>query len=110
MARQARLADGWQKDEPGRKMESAEEIVRGTPKAFGEGMGTTDSFRLIPLRIIQEGKKMDWERVRLARRVWRPAKHIFERKCGARHPAQRSGRSRSPNIPKLPFGATQRAH
>jgi hypothetical protein len=30
----------------------AEEIVRGTPKAFGEGMGTTDSFRLIPLPII----------------------------------------------------------
>jgi hypothetical protein len=75
------------------------------------GMETTDSFRLIPLRIIQEGRKMNWERVRLARGVWRPAKHIFDRKCGARRAAQRPGRSRSPDIPKLPSGATtQRAH
>jgi hypothetical protein len=53
-------------------------------------MGTTDSFCLIPLLIIQEGT-MDWERVRLARGVWRPAKHILDRKCGARRPAQRPG-------------------
>ena len=25
---------------------------------------------------------MDWERVRLARGVWRPAKHIFDRERG----------------------------
>ncbi len=73
----------------------AEEIVRGTTNAFGGGMETTDSFCLIPLRIIQEGRTMDWERVRLARGVWRPAKHIFVQKCGARRPAQRPGRSRS---------------
>jgi hypothetical protein len=63
---------------------------------------------------------MDWERVRLARGVWRPAEHIFDRKCGARRTARRPGppppccgaikRSQSPDIPKLPFGATQRAH
>ena len=83
-------------------------------------METTDSFRLIPLRIIQEGRKMNWERVRLARGGWRPARHIFVRKCGARRVAERPGppphcfgaitRSRSPDIPKLPFVATHRAH
>jgi hypothetical protein len=36
MARQARLADGWQKDEPGRKMESAEpRKLSGLPSQFG---------------------------------------------------------------------------
>jgi hypothetical protein len=53
---------------------------------------------------------MDWERVRLARGVWRPARHIFDRKRGARRAAQRPGRSRSPDHPMIPFGATQRAH
>ena len=53
---------------------------------------------------------MDWKRVGLARGVWRPAKHILHRNCGARRAAQRPGRSRSPYIPKLPFGVTQRAH
>ena len=47
---------------------------------------------------------MGWERVRRARGVWRPAKHIFVRKRGA------IKRSRSPDIPTLPFRATQRAH
>ena len=57
---------------------------------FVRGMGTTDSFCLITLLIIQEGT-MDWERVRLALGVWRPAKHILDRKRGARRPAQRPG-------------------
>jgi hypothetical protein len=63
---------------------------------IGKGMGTTDSY---------QGGKMNWERVRPARGGWRPAKHIFIWKCGARRPAQRPGRSRSPDIPKLPFVA-----
>ena len=68
----------------------------------------------------QEGRRMGWERARLARGVWRPAKHILVRKCGARRTAQRPGppprccgaikRSRSPDIPAIPSGATERAH
>ena len=88
----------------------AEEIVRGTTNAFGEGMGTMDSFCLIPPPIIQEGRKMGWERVRPARGVWRLAEHIFVLKCGARRPAQRPGRSRSPDVSRFLLGATQRAH
>jgi len=66
-------------------------------------------------------RKMAWERARLARGVWRPAKHILDRKGGARRATRRPGppprccgaikRSRSPDIPlTLPAGATQRAH
>jgi hypothetical protein len=44
------LTDTTRKERP--DFPWAEEIVRGTPKVFGEGMGTTDSFRLIPLPII----------------------------------------------------------
>jgi len=58
----------------------------------------------------QKGGKMDWERVRPARGVWRPAKHIFAWKWGAGRAAQRPGRSRSTDIAILPFGAAQRAH
>jgi hypothetical protein len=45
----------------------------------------------------------DRERVRLARRVWRPAEHIFARRCGARRPAQR------PGPPPPSCGATSRS-
>jgi hypothetical protein len=63
---------------------------------------------------------MNRERVRPARGGWRPARHIFIWTCGARRTAQRPGppsrccgaikRSRSPDIPKLPIVATERAH
>jgi hypothetical protein len=85
----------------------AEKIVKGM---IVRGMKSKDSFRLIPPRIIQEGRTMDWERVRLPRGEWRPGKHILDRKGGAGRAAQRPGRSRSPDIPELPFGATMRAH
>jgi hypothetical protein len=72
----------------------AKEFVSGM---IGKGMGTKDSY---------QGGKMNWERVRPVRDGWRPAKHIFIWKCGARRPAQRLGppsrcygtikRSRSP--------------
>ena len=39
--------------------------------------------------------------MRLARSVWRLAEHILARKCGARRPAQRPGRSRSSFILEL---------
>jgi hypothetical protein len=67
----------------------------------GMGMGTPNSY---------QGGKMNWERGRHARRVWRPAEHILDRKRGARRTARRPGRSRSPDIPKLSLGAGQSAH
>jgi hypothetical protein len=86
---------------------------------FGKGLFFRNISEIFPIirnfatsvnPAFQAGRKMDWERVRLGRGVWRPAKHIFDRKCGARRPAQRPGRSRSPDIPTLQYGATKRAH